>query len=112
LTVFDDCERVFEAICARDSGDLLKSESLKRIVAAGREVRVGGAPLKPEIARNVLDRFSQLKPTRSTIELCPRERDVLRLMADGLTKKEIAHTLEPGLQTVDNHLRSIKKISP
>ncbi|GDY23779.1 DNA-binding response regulator [Verrucomicrobiota bacterium] len=107
FTVFDDRERVFEAICAGASGYLLKSESLERIVAAVREVKSGGAPMTPEIARIVLDRFSRLKPARSDIELSTRERDVLRLLADGLTKKEIASKLGLSLHTVDNYLRRI-----
>jgi DNA-binding NarL/FixJ family response regulator len=107
FTVFDDRERVFEAICAGASGYLLKSESLERIVAAVREVKSGGAPMTPEIARIVLDRFSRLKPARSDIELSIRERDVLRLLADGLTKKEIAGKLDLSLHTVDNYLRRI-----
>ena len=107
FTVFDDRERVFEAICAGASGYLLKSESLERITAAVREVKNGGAPMTPEIARTVLDRFSHLKPSRSEIELSARERDVLRLLADGLTKKEIASKLDLSLHTVDNYLRRI-----
>ncbi len=107
FTVFDDRERVFEAICAGASGYLLKSESLDRIVAAVREVRRGGSPMTPEIARSVLDRFSQLKPTQSAIEITTRERDVLRLLADGLTKKEIADQLDLSQHTVDNYLRRI-----
>jgi len=107
FTVFDDRERVFEAICAGASGYLLKSESLDRIVAAVREVKCGGAPMSHEIARSVLDRFSRIKPTRSDIELSTREQDVLRLLADGLTKKEIAANLDLSLHTVDNYLRRI-----
>lgn len=107
FTVFDDRERVFEAICAGASGYLLKSESLERIVAAVREAKSGGAPMSPEIARSVPDRFSQLKPTQSAIEISTRERDVLRLLADGLTKKEIADKLDLSLHTVDNYLRRI-----
>ena len=107
FTVFDDRERVFEAICAGASGYLLKSESLDRIVSAVREVRRGGSPMTPEIARSVLDRFSQLKPTQSAIEITTRERDLLRLLADGLTKKEIADRLSLSQHTVDNYLRRI-----
>lgn len=107
FTVFDDRERVFEAICAGASGYLLKSESLDRIVSAVREVWRGGSPMTPEIARSVLDRFSQLRPTQSAIEITTRERDVLRLLADGLTKKEIADQLDLSQHTVDNYLRRI-----
>jgi DNA-binding NarL/FixJ family response regulator len=107
FTVFDDRERVFEAVCSGASGYLLKSESLERIIAAVREVRRGGSPMTPEIARSVLDRFSQMKPAKSDIELSTRERDVLRHLADGLTKKEIADKLDLSLHTVDSYLRRI-----
>ncbi len=107
FTVFDDRDRVFQAICAGASGYLLKSESLERIVAAVQEVRRGGAPMTPEIARTVLERFSRLRPSRSDIELSNRECDVLRLLADGLTKKEIAGQLDLSVHTVDNYLRRI-----
>ena len=107
FTVFDDRERVFQAICAGASGYLLKSESVERIVAAVQEVRRGGAPMTPEIARTVLDHFSRPRPAKGDVDLSSRERDVLRLVADGLTKKEIATKLDLSVHTVDNYLRRI-----
>jgi len=107
FTVFDDPERIFEAVCAGASGYLLKSEPLERIVAAVKEVQCGGAPMTPEIARTILDRFSQLRPAKSDAELSEREREVLRLLAEGLTKKEIAVRLGLSLHTVDNYVRRI-----
>lgn len=106
FTVFDDRDRVFQAICAGASGYLLKSESLERIVAAVQEVRRGGAPMTTEIARTVLDHFNR-RASRPEIELSTREREVLRRVADGLTKKEIADQLELSVHTVDNYLRRI-----
>ena len=107
FTVFDDRQRVFEAICAGASGYLLKSEPLERIVAAVQEVTAGGAPMTPEIARSVLNRFSQLAPSKTDSDLSDREREVLTLLADGLTKKEIAVRLALSLHTVDNYVRRI-----
>ncbi|MBL6704469.1 MAG: response regulator transcription factor [Planctomycetaceae bacterium] len=107
FTVFDDRQRVFEAICAGASGYLLKSEPLERIVAAVQEVTAGGAPMTPEIARSVLNRFSQLAPSKTDSDLSDREREVLTLLADGLTKKEIAVRLDLSLHTVDNYVRRI-----
>lgn len=107
FSVFDDPARVFDAICAGASGYLLKSESLERIVGAVQEVLRGGAPMSPEIARSVLDRFSRLRPSTGAVELSERERDVLRLLADGLTKKEISIKLDLSLHTVDNYVRRI-----
>lgn len=107
FTVFDDRERVYQAICAGASGYLLKSESLERVVAAVDEVLKGGAPMTPEIARIVLERFSGGIRSYSPVKLSSRERDVLRLLADGLTKKEIADRLDLSVHTVDNYLRRV-----
>lgn len=107
FTVFDDRANVFQAICAGASGYLLKSEPMERVLSAIREVKQGGAPMTPEIARLVLDRFSKLPSPTSEVGLSERERDVLRLLADGLTKKELADRLDLSVHTVDNYLRRI-----
>lgn len=107
FTVFDDRRRVFEAICGGASGYLLKSEPLDRIIAAVHEVRRGGSPMTPEVARLVLERFSALEPSASDTPLSEREVEVLRLLVDGQTKKEIAARLELSSHTVDNYVRRI-----
>ena len=114
FTVCDDRELVFDAICNGASGYLLKSESLERIVSAVEEARRGGAPISPEVARVVIDRFSRLrvKPPGAgdppiAESLSERERDVLRLLADGLVKKEVATRMNISLHTVDNYVRRI-----
>jgi DNA-binding NarL/FixJ family response regulator len=114
FTVFDDRDRVFEAICNGASGYLLKSEPLERIVAAVEEVRRGGSPMSPEIARCVIERFSRLRGLTPTSadppiaeSLSEREREVLRLLADGLVKKEVASQMGISLHTVDNYVRRI-----
>ena len=85
----------------------MKSESLDRIVDAVEQVRNGGAPMTPEIARYVLDRFSRVSPRVSQTHLSDREREVLALLADGFIKKEIAARLDLSLHTVDNYMRRI-----
>jgi DNA-binding NarL/FixJ family response regulator len=107
FTVSDDRQQVFDAICAGASGYLLKSEPIERIVTAVDEVSRGGAPMSPEIARNVLNRLSQLIPTKPESDLSDREHEVLSLLADGLSKKEIASRLGLSLHTVDNYVRRI-----
>lgn len=114
FTVFDDRERVFEAICNGASGYLVKSEPLERIVAAVEEVRRGGSPMSPEIARCVIERFSrggagpvQVGGAPVAESLSEREREVLRLLADGLVKKEVAARMAISLHTVDNYVRRI-----
>jgi len=114
FTVCDDRDRVFDAICNGASGYLLKSESLERIVSAVEEARRGGSPISPEVARFVIDRFSRLrvKPPGAgdppiAESLSERERDVLRLLAEGLVKKEVAIRMNISLHTVDNYVRRI-----
>jgi len=107
FTVFDDRTNVFQAICAGASGYLLKSEPLERVISAIHEVRQGGAPMTPEIARLVLDRFSKIPTPTVEVALSERERDVLRLLAEGLTKKELADRLDLSVHTVDNYLRRV-----
>lgn len=107
LTVFDDHDRVFRAVCAGADGYLLKTSPMERISEAIREVARGGASMNPEIARKVLDLFSGAKPKQGDQGLTERERDVLRHVVNGLTKKEIAVRLELSAHTVDSHLRNI-----
>lgn len=107
LTVFDDADKIYAALCAGASGYLLKSEPASAIVNAIEEVRRGGSPMHPQVARKVLDRLSgKSRPVPDT-QLSEREQDVLRRMVEGLTKKEIAASLELSIHTVDNYLRRI-----
>lgn len=107
FTVFDDPPRIFEAIRSGASGYLLKSEPPARLVAAMREVLRGGSPMTPEIARLVLERFSRLEPAKTQVDLSERETETLRLLAEGLAKKEIADRLGISLHTVDTYVRRL-----
>lgn len=107
FTICDDDARVLECIRAGASGYLLKSEPLERIVAAVEEVRRGGAALTPEIARSVLDFVGRPREATPADQLSDREREVLQLVADGLTKRQIALRLELSQHTVDNYIRRI-----
>ncbi len=109
FTVFDDPGRIFEAIRAGASGYLLKSEKLSRIVAAVEEVQRGGAPMSPEIARMVLDHFASDPPAVSPENetLSGQELNVIRLLADGLTRKEAAAELDLSGHTIDTYIRRI-----
>jgi DNA-binding NarL/FixJ family response regulator len=109
FTVFDDREKVFEAICAGASGYLLKSDPPERIASAIREVLAGGSPMTPEIARMLVERFSRLPPSPAPAGLSDREQEVLRLLVDGLSKKEIASRLDLSVHTVDNYVRRLYK---
>lgn len=107
LTVFDDQDRVFRAICAGAAGYLLKTSSLESIGEAIHEVVAGGAPINPRIARRVLDVFARISPPAHDYGLTSREREILERVTQGASKKEIAAQLALSYHTVDSHLRSI-----
>jgi len=107
LTVFDDHQKIFQAICAGASGYLLKTAPVDRIVEAIREALDGGAPMNPNVARSVLDMFARLAAPKFDYSLTDREQSILELMTKGLTKKEIASQLSLSYHTVDTHLRNI-----
>ena len=107
LTVHKDSDNVFEALCAGASGYLLKPASPARIVEAIEDVRRGGAPMSPQIARKVLDMFTHLAVRPKDYGLSQREREVLHLLVDGLTQKRIAERLFLSEHTINTHIRNI-----
>lgn len=107
LTVFDDDEKVFKAICAGASGYLLKSTTPAKIAESIREALVGGAPMTPKVAGAVLQMFSKMNQPRHDYGLTEREENILKLMADGLTVKAIADQLAVSYHTADTHMRNI-----
>ena len=110
LTVFDDADKIFRAICAGASGYILKSSGIEQIGEAIRQVMDGGAPMAPEVARKVLDAFAAIDPVpgaANDYNLTPRECDILRLMADGLVKKEIGEALGISVNTVSTHMQRV-----
>jgi len=107
LTVFDEHDKIFKAICAGASGYLLKTSPIERIVESIQEAVEGGAPMTPRVARWVLDMFARLGPPKEDYGLTSREQKILELMTQGLIKKEIADNLAVSYHTVDTHLRNI-----
>ena len=109
LTVYDDHDKVFDALCAGASGYLLKNSAGERVGDAINEALHGGAPMNPRVARLVLDVFTkqQMATRKTDYGLTPREKEVLELMVKGLIKKEIADKLGVSFHTVNNQLRSI-----
>jgi len=107
LTVHEDEDKIFRAVCAGAAGYLLKTASLDQIGAAVREVMQEGAPITPKIARRVLNLFSRFSRPGKDYGLTDREQQILQLLVGGLIKKEIADRLSLSFHTVDSHLRSI-----
>jgi DNA-binding NarL/FixJ family response regulator len=115
LTVFDDDERIFEAIKAGANGYLLKDDtaiSLRNAITNSLEQ--GGAPMSPSIARKALDILSKVslspKPnTSSSLEslLSEREKEILQYTIKGYSPKQIAETLFISIFTVRKHIANI-----
>jgi len=107
LTVFDDHEKVFNAVCAGASGYLLKPSNTATIVRSIKEAISGGAPMTPQVAKSVLDMLSGRTAPKPVHILTHREQSVLRLMSQGQGMKGIAEELDLSYHTVDSHLRNI-----
>jgi DNA-binding NarL/FixJ family response regulator len=110
LTVHEDNEKIFDAICAGASGYLLKPTATDAIVDAVRQVREGGAPINAYIASKMLSLFTRLAEPTSGAEqygLTKREREILQLLVDGMTMAKIADRLGVSYHTIDTHIRNI-----
>jgi len=107
LTIYDDDENVFRAICAGASGYLLKNAPADSILNAITEVLDGGAPMNGAIARRVLEMFAKTSVPKSEYGLTPREKEILQLLVDGFTMKQIAEKLFVSYHTIDTHQKNI-----
>ena len=107
LTVYEDDDKIFRAVCAGATGYLLKGSSASEMIAAVREALSGGAPMSPKIAHRVLEMFAKLTPKQHDYGLTEREKDILQLIVVGKTNKELADKLALSVHTVDTHLRRI-----
>lgn len=107
LTVFEDDDKIFRAICAGAAGYLLKTAATEEIVAAIRSAAAGGSPINPRIARRVLEMVSKANEPRRDYGLTPREHDILQLLVQGHTIKEAASQLGIGYYTADEYIRSV-----
>ncbi|HEX2747643.1 MAG TPA: response regulator transcription factor [Verrucomicrobiales bacterium] len=107
LTVFDDQQKIYEAIGAGASGYLLKTSTEEEIAEAVRLAVEGGAPVHRKVAGSVWQMFAKMTGQGSDCGLTPRETEILRDAAQGLANKEIAQRRSMSTHTVDAHLRRI-----
>ena len=108
LTVYDDDDRVFEALCAGAVGYLLKNTPPSRLLDSIREVVDGGAPMSPEVARRVVTLFREFRPPeRASCHLTPQEKELLKLIVDGHYYKTAADRMGITRSTVAFHLRNV-----
>ena len=108
LSVYDDDDRIIEAICAGASGYLLKNTSTTKLIASLKEVLNGGAPMSPEIARRVMELFRQSPPPKQVeYNLTPHETRLLKLLVEGHNYKTAAAELGLSINTISFHMRHI-----
>src|SRR5690242_19057501 len=94
LTVYDDDERIFDAMCAGASGYLLKKTPPLKLLEGLREAVQGGAPMSPEVARRVISLFREIRPPeRADYQLTPHETRLLKLFVKGHNYKTAAQEL-------------------
>lgn len=108
FTVYENDEKVFEALKAGASGYLLKNTGLVQLITALKELHEGGSPMSSNIARKLVSIFhAQEKAPPQISSLSPRENEVLQLLAEGLLYKEIAEQLSISIATVRQHIHKI-----
>jgi DNA-binding NarL/FixJ family response regulator len=108
FTVFDDDEKIFDAIRAGASGYLLKKTPPAEIVQAIRDLYHGGAPMTASIARRVIQSFQSEPPTtREDYQLTVRENEILYSLVDGLSYKKIADKYCVSISTIRTHICNI-----
>jgi DNA-binding NarL/FixJ family response regulator len=107
-TAFDDDEKVFAALQAGADGYLLKSASVSQILQGIDDVMQGGAAMSPSIALKVMRYFSQQQTAIAIdYDLSPKEKEVLKNLAQGLSYKMIADSMGISYFTVNNHIKKI-----
>jgi DNA-binding NarL/FixJ family response regulator len=110
LTTFDLDQYIYEALSAGASGFVLKDDPPEQLIAAIRTVAAGDALLSPSITKRVIERFTRtprLEPPKGLDELTTREREILRLIATGLSNGEIGEELYISETTVKTHVTHI-----
>jgi DNA-binding NarL/FixJ family response regulator len=108
LTVYDDDDRIFEALCAGATGYLLKKTAPAKLLESLREVVAGGSPMSPEVARRVIALFQNVRPTvRADCHLTPHETRLLKLLVQGHTYKTAAAELGSSIHAISFHMRNI-----
>jgi DNA-binding NarL/FixJ family response regulator len=108
LTVYDDDERIFDALCAGACGYLLKRTSPARLLESLKEAVTGGAPMSPEVASRVIALFREIRPSeRADYQLTPHETRLLKLLVEGHNYTTAAEELHVSYNTVKFHMRHV-----
>jgi len=112
LTIYEDSEKVFDALCAGACGYLVKKTPPSKLLEAIKEVFEGGSPMSSQIARQVITAFKETKDLKledQDFELSVREKEVINLLAGGNNYQQIADQLYISVDTVRHHIKNIYK---
>ena len=108
LSVYDDNERIFDALCAGAVGYLLKKTPPAKLIDSLKDAMNGGSPMSPEIARKVVALFRDFRPPeRVDYDLSPHEERILKLLVEGHSYKTAAAKLNVTTSTISFHLNNI-----
>lgn len=106
-TVFDDDEKIFASLQAGAEGYILKKASAEKITQSIEEVYQGGAYMTPSVALRVMKFFNKTHEQNNQYDLTAKEREVLKLLADGLSYKMAADRMGISYFTVNSHVKKI-----
>jgi len=107
FTVYENDDKVFEALKAGATGYLLKKTSPTSIIESVKDLYQGGSPMSSNIARKLVSNYHGREKAESTLLLSPRENEIVELLAKGLLYKEIADHLNIATGTVRQHIHKI-----
>jgi DNA-binding NarL/FixJ family response regulator len=108
LTVYDDNEKIFDALCAGACGYLLKHTDPSDLIKSVREAVTGGAPMSPEVASKVIKLFREVRPPEKVeYDLTPHETRLLKLLVEGHNYVTAAEELKVSYNTIKFHVRNI-----
>ena len=108
LTIYDNDDQIFAALCNGASGYLLKNTTPARLLEALHDAAVGGSPMSPTIASRVIRLFREFQPSEGVeYRLTPQETQLLKLLVEGHHKKTAAREMNISIHTVSFHLKNI-----
>ena len=108
LTVYDDNEKIFDALCAGACGYLLKRTEPSELLKSLREAVTGGAPMSPEVAAKVIKLFREVRPPeKADYNLTPHEIRLLKMLTEGYNYVSAAEKLGISYNTLKFHVRNI-----
>lgn len=108
LTVYEDDERIFEALCSGACGYLLKKTPPARLLEYLKDVKRGGSAISPEVARRVIDLFRSIKPPKKAdYNLTPHEMRLLQLLMEGHNYKTAAAVMGVSFNTIAFHMKNV-----